>query len=286
MVRGSYYPESDVDEQEEDFDALRLELRFRALISSSSDDEWIFEADVDRWDFDTDARFDESGLRLPSELGDYSFGATYRRLLEGGWIVGQSFRLGSASDDPFSTINEMYVRGTTFLRVPAQGRDSWMYFLYIDTSRPIPVTPGFGYHYIPSRDFQLIAGIPILLFRWNFTEDWSWFFTYLPVTINNVHTAVTWQVTDPMQISAGFRWDSKYYRREDREKWDDRIRVEEKRLYAAAEYAFSSEMSVQGEAGYAFGRQFGEGNSRDDYRDNEIEIDPGAFIRLAFNWRL
>jgi hypothetical protein len=43
---------------------------------------------------------------------------------------------------------------------------------------------------------------------------------------------------------------------------------------------------VEGESGYAFGRQFGEGNSRDDYQDNEIEIDPGAFFRLAFNWRL
>src|SRR5207249_11797313 len=59
---------------------------------------------------DTRARFPEAGGRFPSELWDASASVSYRHKFDNGWTGGVALTVGSASDEPFNSVDEMYFR--------------------------------------------------------------------------------------------------------------------------------------------------------------------------------
>ena len=73
------------------------------------------------------ARFPEAGGRFPSELWDAIAGLSYRHKFDNGWIGGLAVTGGSASDEPFNSLDEVYVRAVAMLRVPQGERNAWIF---------------------------------------------------------------------------------------------------------------------------------------------------------------
>ena len=283
-VESTFYGKQDVEDEDAEVEAFRLEGRVRLMLGKPSSDEWVLSLDALAWDLDSDAHFDESGKSLPDDLQNYAMGITYRRFLDNDWMWGQHLRLGSASDEPFHSPDEMYVKGTTFLRIPSGDANAWLFLLDLDTNREFPVLPGVAYQYVFNRQLWVVVGIPVFALGWQATESIQVDLSYLP--LKNVNASTTWRLTDPLKMRLAFEWRSDYFKRADRDEWDDRIEVEEKRGVIGFEYSFTEQLSLGLEGGYAFGREIGEGDSWDDRRENNIEIEDSWFGGIKLNWRI
>ena len=129
--------------------AAQSELQMWLNHYQNSKDEWAFSAKTLYQDIDTRARFPEAGGVFPSELWDASATVSYRHKFDNSWTGGIALTVGSASDEPFNTVDEMYFRLITLLRVPQGERNSWIFTLIYATDEQIfgqtlPI-PGIAY---------------------------------------------------------------------------------------------------------------------------------------------
>ena len=73
---------------------------------------------------DTDAILPDSHKPYPDELWDARVGLMYMRQLSGDRIIGGGVSVGSASDHPFASINEMNVSMNAMYRIPSGQRNA------------------------------------------------------------------------------------------------------------------------------------------------------------------
>lgn len=278
-----HYADGDVAGQDTDVDLWRQDLGLRYRFDGGERSEWILSLDSAVWSVDSDARFDESGASLPDDFYDLSLGATYRWFLENDWLVGQNLQLGSAGDKPFDRISEMDLSGTTFLRFPSGKYNAWMVFLNFDTGREYPVIPGAAYQLVLSRRLWMVVGVPVASIGWRPLEPFEVQINYFP--LNNLDASVAFHPTEQTRMSVGFYWDSRYFKRADREEWDDRIEFEEKRAQVNLEYTLNESVSLGAHGGFAFDRTIGEGNDADDRSANDIDIEDSWFGGVKLNWK-
>jgi hypothetical protein len=151
--RETYYPTERVREQGTTLRILEERFGLSFPIWQNSSDELSFTGSVRFQDLDTQAVLPATGVSLPGNLWEIKFGPTYRHKFDNGWIAGANLTVGSASDEPFHSIDELIVRGTGFLRVPQGERNAWFLTLnYSNNSEyfsGLPV-PGIDYVYSPS----------------------------------------------------------------------------------------------------------------------------------------
>lgn len=224
---------------------------------------------------------------FPAELWDLNFGAVHRRELANGWIVGGHLALTSPSDRPFSGWDETAVLLNGFLRLPAEGRNAWVFFLNYSSNREflphVPI-PGAGYLYAPSRDFSLLAGVPLLFADWRPLDRLSWRGFYFP--IHTVFLGGEYSLGGGWKVFAAYRWENDRYYRAGRKERDQRLFWYEQRLEAgiAVEAGGGIEAALAG--GYAYDRFFFEGESYSDGRtENRLDISDGPFLTARIQRR-
>jgi len=278
------YSDEDVADQDADFEAARHDLNLRVKLGPAAESEWLLSLDTESWALDTPARFDESGLRLPQELHQVAAGVTYRRLLENNWLVGQNLQFGSASDKPFDSAEEMFIRGTTFLKLPSGRYNAWLMFLNFDTHREFPVLPGLAYQVVLAENLFAVVGVPVLTVEWQPVKTTHFGLSYFPVKQFNAR--LTHRFGEPWTAAASFQWDSSLFSRAGRDDRDDRIELEEKRVKLELAYAFTEQLSLAAHGGYAFGRRLGEGDDYDERSENDIDIEDAWFGGAELRWRL
>ncbi len=127
--RYTFYPERDVEHQDAHFTLTEHRVTLFTPLYQDSRNEWAFSAKTLYQDIDTRARFPDTGGRFPSELWDASAGISYRHKFDNSWTGGVAITVGSASDEPFNSIDEMYVRLVSLLRVPQGENNSWIFSL-------------------------------------------------------------------------------------------------------------------------------------------------------------
>src|SRR5262249_48597592 len=86
---------------------------------------------------------------FPDELWDLSAGLSYRHKFDNGWTGGVSLTVGTASDRPFNSIDEMYFRFFSLVRVPQGEHNVWLFtFIYardvLILGRTLPLHAGPG----------------------------------------------------------------------------------------------------------------------------------------------
>src|SRR5262249_6539956 len=100
---------------------------------------------------------------FPDDLWNVHVGTSYRHLFSNGWVGGGNVTVGSASDKPFHSFDEMVVGASSFLRVPQGEHNAWLFSLNYSTNREflngIPL-PGAAYFYAPTDWFQATIGLP------------------------------------------------------------------------------------------------------------------------------
>jgi hypothetical protein len=289
IARGEYrithYPDERAEAQPGDFSVLQHRVSVFAPLWQSSEDEWTASAYVRRQEYETRAVLPDTGMRFPGELWDARVGAGYRHKFENGWIGGVNLALGSASDEPFASADELIVRAGALLRVPRGQRDAWLVSLLYASGEEylagVPI-PGIAYQYTPSDRFLAILGFPFSSVEYRPLEQLTLEGSYVPV--RRVRARVTYAPLRPLRVYAGFDWDSEFHYLADRGDEEDRLYYYEKRLTAGVRFDLRH-VGVDVSGGRAFDRFYFEGEGYSDRHDNRIDVADGWFVSARVNAR-
>jgi len=276
--RETYYPTERVREQGTTLRILEERFGLSFPLWQNSSDELSFTGSARFQDLDTQAVLPVTDVSLPGDLWEIKFGPTYRHKFDNGWIAGANLTVGSASDKPFHSVDEVTVRGTGFLRVPQGERNAWFFTLnysnYSEYFSGTPV-PGIDYVYSPSERFTLVVGFPFTSVEWKPFERLTLQATYVPV--RTVKAKATYEVFRPLRVYASFDWDDDWYLRADRERTSHRLFYYEKRLMGGIRFDLKH-VGFEVSGGYAFDRFYFEGYSYSHRNENRIDIHDGPFV--------
>jgi len=290
-VRSDYrltvVPDQPVDRQPTDLGLIQHDFTLAGPLWQSATDEWGGSFRVRAQDFDTRAVLPDTGERFPDELYNIRFGTSYRHRFASGWIAGGHLRVGSPSDRPFHSFDEVELGATAFLSVPARERDAWLFFIDYSNTREfledIPVVPGFGYAYRPSEQFSAVITTGIASIQYRPTEKLTLQASY--VAVRTVDARIMYQIFRPVRLWAGFDWGSERYLRAERRDTDDRLFYHEKRVRVGATIGLARWLYVEVVGGYTFDRFYFEGEGYSDRDENRIDVGDGPFAALRVGVR-
>ncbi len=227
--------------------------------------------------FFTDAVLPDTGRRFPDALWNVSLGLMHRHQFDNGWEGVLSLSLGSASDRPFHGLEEMQANVFASLKVPVRdGPDAWVFSLMYSPAGNIPFPiPGVAYSWRPDETLQMMIGLPFSI-TWRPADDWAFTFLYVPVI--NVTSQVSYRVADGVSVYGGFEWLNEAYFLAGRADRRDRFLAFEKRLITGVRWGVCRYAALDLNAGYAFDRYYGEGQSQLGDLSDRVDVASGAFL--------
>ncbi len=278
--RLTYYPAEPVEGQNTHLQLIDEKLSLFIPLHQDSSNEWATSASVKYIDTDTRAFFPDTGDRFPGALWDVRVGASYRHKFENGWIGGVSMTIGSPSDKPFASIDEVDLLALAMLRVPQGERNAWIFSLVYDTLEEtfgglqVPI-PGIAYLWSPSDRFKAVIGIPFTSVEYKPIDDVTLEAQYFP--LRRVRARATYRPFQPLRLYVGFDWDNDHYLLADRKDRDDALQYYEKRVSGGVRFDLRH-VGFQVVGGYAFDRFYFTGDSYSDRHFNRLDIHPGPFV--------
>lgn len=283
--RVTWFPEEPVASQSAHLSVLQHDFSVAFPLWQDRTHEWSASASVRSTFFDMHVRLLDTGPAFPEDLWHVRFGTTSRHQFANGWIGSGMLSVGSDSDHPFASLNDLSVGGSISLRVPQGQCNAWLFSLaYAPTSElPFPI-PGVAYVYRPSERLSAVIGLPIyLLYRpWDtLTLEGSY------MLLRTVHVRATYRLGAPVRRFAGFDWANDSYRLADRLDDEDRFFAYDKRVTTGAQLALGRHMALNFAGGYAFDRFYFEGENYSDRDRNRVDVDAGPFasVQLQVRWR-
>jgi hypothetical protein len=273
----AWYPSRPVSGSMADLGLVRQNLSLGTPLWRNDGSRIMVTASVRNSLFFTDAILSDSRRPFPNELWNVSLGLNSIHRLDNGWTAGFGVNVGSASDKPFHSIEEMTFGFMGFLRVPTRNdRDAWLLSLiYSPVSNFNFPIPGVAYSWNPSDEWHVNIGLPFSV-TWRPNDDWVVNLSYVPVT--NVNARATYRVQEGLFVYGGFEWLYEAYFLADREVRNDRFIGFEKRLIGGVRWDVWSKATLDVNAGYAFDREYGTGQNQLGNLSDRIDIAPGAFL--------
>jgi hypothetical protein len=279
--RAIWYPNQEVAGQGTRLGDVQQDLSLNCPIWQDSHNEWAATAHVRSEAFDTGGTvLPATGQPFPSDLWNVHFGTSYRHLFDNGWIGGASVNLGSASDKPFHSINEMTAGVNAFVRVPAWGNDAWLFSLsYAANSQLAIPLPGVAYIWQPSDCFRANLGLPFQIF-YRPVDDLTLDFSYMLLT--HVHSRATYRLAPRLRLYGGFDWSNEGYFLADRVNVRDRFFYYEMRLTSGVQWMLGPHASIDLASGYAFDRYYFEGRGLTGQTNNRVDVGSTPILSLQF----
>lgn len=284
---GMFLPEQDVEGTVDEFDLFEHEAKLAFPV-------WADDAETQRigvftnlgyQDIDTLTVFPDSGGAFPDDLYNLEFGLDYVRMLDNGWVYGGVFSVGSPSDEPFDSGDEIVYEANGFLRIPHVDNNHWLFALNFSTNREflenIPL-PGVAYWYQPSDQLTAMLGIPFVV-QYKPVERVTLRASYVPV--RNVFAEASYDVTEQVQLFTGFSWDNERYLLAGRANDDDRLFYYEKKLQGGVRLALHEAIDVELAGGYSFDRFYFIGEEYDDRDFDRVDIDDSPFAAFRVKAR-
>jgi len=286
--RVTFYSDERVEGQNTRLDLTQHNFTLVTPIVQDSRDEWSVSARLRYQDYDTHAVLPDSGQRLPQELWDVRAGLSYRHKFINQWTLGGNVTVGSASDKPFHSEDELIVHATALLRVPRGERDAWLFSLSyasdqeIFHTRHIPI-PGVAYLYWPTDTFKAIVGFPFTSVEYKPFTPLTLEASYFP--IRTVRVRATYVVFAPLRVFVGFDADHDNYYLADRGDKDDQLFYYEKRITGGMRFDLRH-VGLEVTGGYVFDRFYFEGERYSERNENRFNVHSGTFVaaRLGFRW--
>jgi hypothetical protein len=230
----------------------------------------------------TGAVLPNSDQAFPDQLWDLRAGVGYRHLFENGWIAGANVSFGSASNEPFHSINELTVGLNASLRIPSGEHNAWLISLsYSPTGELSFPIPGVAYVWVPSEQFHMNIGLPFMVW-YRPVEDVTLEASYMLLT--TVHARATYRVCAPLRVYAGFDWSNESWYLVPRADDKDRLFYYEQRLSVGAVTHIGHVFLLDVSTGYAFDRFYFEGHNYNDRNSNRVDV--GAAPVLSFQAQL
>jgi len=280
--RLTWLPDESVRGQDAHFGLVEQDASVRFPIWQSDHDEVAGTAHVRAQVIHTGAILPSTDQPFPDQLWDVRFGATYRHLFDNGWIAGGSFNFGSASNEPFHSINELTVGLNTFLRVPSGEHNAWLFSLsYSPTGELSFPVPGVAYVWVPSDQFRMNVGLPFMVW-YRPIEDLTLEASYMLLT--TIHARATYRVCKPVRVYLGFDWSNESWYLVPRPDDKDRLFYYEKRLSVGAQTNIGRTFLLDLSTGYVFDRDYFEGHNSHDSNFNRVDV--GNAPLLSFQAQL
>jgi hypothetical protein len=276
-------PSESVAGQSTHLAVVRQDLTVNAPIWQCPTDEFTLNLHVHSELIDTGAVLPGTGQAFPSALWDVRMGLSYRHEFDNGWIAGTTVNVGSASDKPFHSINEMTEGISGFLRIPQGDRNAWLLSVsYSPTAQlnfPIPMV---AYIWWPSDYFRAQIGLPLHI-MYRPTEDITLDASYMLLT--SLRGQVVYRVAPQIRLHAGYDFSNEGFFLADRTDTQARFFSYEQRVSTGVQYTFSRNASIDLSGGYIFGRYYFEGRRLSDTSSNRVDVGDGLFIALRFTGR-
>ncbi|MFP6584336.1 MAG: hypothetical protein VCD00_17510 [Candidatus Hydrogenedentota bacterium] len=128
-----------------------------------------------------------------------------------------------------------------------------------------------------------IVGLPFAGAAGQLSDKLNFQFSFRP--LRNANARVGYQATEKIEPYVGFKWQSRYFSRADRDDSDDRILFEDQRLFAGARMAVTKKSTVDLKSGVILMRKISEGDDSDERDQNDLDIDDAWFESLTLNIR-
>ena len=291
LIRSEYrvtlFSDQPVSGQRAELGLIQQDFSLSVPVRQSITDEWSASFRLRNQEFDTGAVLPDTGEPFPDELWNIRIGATYRHRFDLGWTGALNVNVGSPSDKPFESVDELDVSATAVLRIPTRERDAWLFFLNYGSNREfwphIPI-PGLGYSFQPSDQFEAVLTTGLISLRYQPVETLTLTASY--IAVRTVDVRLTYQLFRPVRLWVGFDWTNERYLRADRDDPDDRLFYYEKRVRAGAIIGLARQLFVDIAVGYSFDRFYFEGEGYDDRDQNRVDVGSGPFgaIRLGLRY--
>lgn len=280
--RATWFPQANVVDQPATLSSIRQEFAVNCPLWKDSHNMVGLTTSVRNTIFDTNAILPETHQPFPDQLWDIRFGINWFAKLDNGWSVGASVSIGSASDKPFASIDELNGSILGFLRIPSGEKNAWIFSLmYSPTSEVAFPIPGVAYYWQPSDRFNMNIGVPFKVW-WQPIDDLTLEASYFPVT--TVRTKITYRVWGGVFVYGAFDMLNESYFLADRPDRQDRFFYFDDRLTGGLRMQFGRSWIVDLNGGYAFNRTYFEGHNRSD-RNNRVDLYDSPFLSFMAEWR-
>ncbi len=274
----SWFPTVGVHGQNADFSSFTEGLSFGIPLWSSPVSLWSLSGGVRDRLIDSDATIPLTGQTMPADLWNINLGLRYARLFDNGWTAGGGVSIGSASDHPFWSINEMNVSMNALLRVPQNEHDAWLFTLsYSPVSELNFPIPGVAYSYNPSPQFHANIGLPFQMI-WRPNDDWRFEASYM--LLRSVHVKAQYRLCSWLSTVAAYDWSNEEYELVDRPDLADRFFIYDQRVSLGLQAAAFRHWTASIAGGYIFDRFYSEGESPSPSNSDAVRLDPGPFAAL------
>jgi hypothetical protein len=286
--RVTFYSDERVEGQSAILGLTQHNFTLVAPLFQDSRDEWSMSARLRYQNYDTQAVLPDSGQRLPQELWDGRAGLSYRHKFDNAWTLGGNVTVGSASDKPFHSEDELILHATGLLRVPSGARNAWLFSLSyasdaeIFGTRHIPI-PGMAYLYSPTDTFKAVVGFPFTSVEYKPFKPLTLEASYLP--LRTVRARATYVVFAPLRVFLGFDADHDSYYLAERGDKDDQLFYYEKRVTGGVRFDLRH-FGIELTGGYVFDRFYFEGERYSDRHENRFDVHDGTFVavRAGVRW--
>ncbi|MBI3544253.1 MAG: hypothetical protein HY075_13365 [Deltaproteobacteria bacterium] len=215
---------------------------------------------------------------VPNPLWDTSLSGSYRRYLGMGHLVGGTLGVGSASDKPFHSFDEVTLSATAYYYLPSDARHGWFFFLNESNNRQfanyVPI-PGVAYFYrSPDKKFTGLFGLPFANVSYQPDPDWMLSFSYFFPTIVNAQVAC--RVAGPARVFVGFASTDQRYLIAGRASTRERLYFDEHRAFGGIRSPLSPNVSLELWGGYAFARSYFYSEKFFKDRHDRVELNASA----------
>jgi len=278
-----WFPSVSVQGQAGDWGLVEQDLSVAYPLWTNSIDTMMVMASVRNRRIDTDAVLPDSHEEYPSELWNVQVGSMYRARLDGDRMIGGGVSLGSASDHPFATLQDMYVNMNAMYRTPSGERNAWMFMLMYSPMGEIPFPfPGVSYSYNPSDQLHADIGLPFML-RYKPTDRWKFEASYM--LIDMIRVKATYKIAERVDAFVGYESLNEAYKLRDRTNDDDRFFLYNRRATIGLRLPATSWLTAELQGGYAFRRYSLIAQRWDSAGTDRVDLDPGPFVSLGLNLR-
>jgi len=281
--REMWFPEVAVKGQPTNLSEERQEFSATCPLWQDPTSEWSATFHVRSELYQTSAVLPLTNQAFPLELWDVRLGTNYRHLFDNGWIAGGGVSVGSASDKPFHSYDELTMGVNAFLRIPQGDHNAWLFTLAYSANSELPFpVPGVAFIWQPSDCLRINVGLPFaVLYRP--TDKWTFEFSYM--LIRSVHARATYRLLDRLRIYGGYDWSNEGYFLADREDIRDRFFSYDQRVGTGLQYLLGRQALLDLGAGYSFDRFFFEGRQYSSNNLSRVDVGDGAFLSLRFEYR-
>jgi hypothetical protein len=280
--RVTWFPDANVSGQNANLGFVRQELGVVCPLWKDDCNALGLTAGVRSVLFHTTAELPGTGLVFPQELWDVRFGVNYKHTFDNGWSTGATVTVGSASDQPFSTVDELTASVMAFLRIPVGEHNAWIFsVMYSPTGEvPFPI-PGIAFYWQPSPTFNATIGVPFKL-EWKPVDGCMFEASYMPLT--SVRVRGSYRLWGGVSVYAGYDNTNEAYFLAHRTDSNDRFFIFDQRVTTGVKMEFGPHVCLDLSGGYAFDRHFTEGHNFSD-NSHRVDVENTPFLSLMFEIR-